>query len=67
MTKWTSIKIQHTLGEEKVQKLDLSELTATSEDLNQLLRLLDNLKYADDGLRELKFHDWRQMVERLND
>ena len=60
-------KIQDTLAGAKVSKINISDLFASSEATSQVLRLLDDLEFADDGLKELIFYDWRNMEERLPD
>ena len=50
-----------------VNELEVSRLNESPQGVNQLLRCLDILNYADDGLKALKFYGWRNMEEPLND
>ena len=45
--------IQNALGEEKVKSIEIKSLDASSEAVNQLLRFLDTLDFAEKGLESL--------------
>ena len=55
-------QIQNALGSEKVHLIELSELEASSEAVNQLLRLLVTFDFAEEGLDELELWRWNSGI-----
>ena len=56
-------QIQNALGEEKVKSIEISDLDASSEAVNQLLRLLVKLNFAEEGLEGLYLYGWHSGME----